>query len=175
MNSRQDQRIIWLFARAVDLLLAAAPGDLSLSPVQYFTLRFIGLHEEPTPGALAEALNVSNAAATKLIDRLVRKGLVGRTAGTADRREKKLTLTREGERLLAAADAGREEALGRVLARLTEREREDLHRALDSFLAAALHDPGALKKICLYCGRLHEPACPGEQLYRRLGGPPRQV
>ena len=171
----KDLRLVWLFARAIDNLLAASPQSFSLSSVQFFALRFIDLHDQPNLGAIAEALTVSNAAATKLADRLVRKGLVARVEGAVDRRERRLTLTGKGKSLLTSETEMGERRMEEVLARLAEADQKHLRRGLEAYLAAALRAPEEIQRVCLRCGKQHERDCPGEDLFRSLGGGPRQV
>ena len=171
----KDQRLLWLLVRVIDGLLAAAPDHCALSPVQFLALRYIGLHDRPTLGAVAGALAISNAAATKLIDRLVRKELVDRAQGIDDRRERRLVLTGLGTGLLlAVVDAG-ERKVDEVMTRISEGDRAVLRRGAEAFLAAAIRTPTALQRICLRCGREHERDCPGDELFRRLGSMERQI
>lgn len=171
----KDLRLIWLFARVIDDLLTVSPRNLSLSPVQFFALRFIGLHDQPNLGAIAEALAISNAAATKLVDRLVRKELVSRLESDVDRRERRLTLTATGEKTLASATDAGERRMEEILSLLADADRENLRCGMEAFLAAALRGPAEIQRVCLRCGKKHERDCPGEDLYRSLGGGPRWV
>ncbi len=171
----RDLRLVWLFHRTVEVLMAAGPTEHQLSTVQFLALRFIGLHERPTPGDAAQALGISNAAATKLIDRLVKKGLVSRVEDPTDRRERRLGLTERGVGVFAVISEAGSEQIALTLSRLSHRDRTALRQGLRAFLAATLADPAAVRRVCLHCGREHEPDCPGEGLYRQLGGPPRPV
>lgn len=106
-----------------DALLTAsralvAVAARSLAGVDRLTLpQFRGLvvltRPDPvTVGDLAEALDVHPSTATRLCDRLERKGLVRRRPGVAsDRRETTVTLTAQGRRLVG---------------RVTDRRRRDL-------------------------------------------------
>lgn len=172
---RQELRLVWLFAKVVGNLLSEFPPGIDLPPAQFMALRFIGLHEQPNLGALAEALGVSNAAATKLADRLVKKGLVARTEGPVDRRERRLILTERGASLYEAAASVGEARLEQIWSCLSADDRQAVQRGLAAFLTAALREPAEVRRICLRCGREHEPDCPGEEIYRNLGGEPRQV
>ncbi|MGE5550273.1 MAG: MarR family winged helix-turn-helix transcriptional regulator [Bacteroidota bacterium] len=171
----KNLRLVWLFARTIDGLMAASPQRYSLSPVQFFALRFIALHDQPNLGAIAEALAVSNAAATKLVDRLVKKDLVARVEGAVDRRERRLTLTGKGMSILKAVTEMGDRRLDQILGSLSAADLEMLCRGIKAFLAAAFHGPKEIQRVCLRCGKQHERDCPGEDLYRSLGGGPRQV
>lgn len=173
--NKQDVRLIWLFTRLVGISLFEPPAGPKITPVQFMALRFIKLHEAPTLGAVAEALAVSNAAATKLVDRLVQKGLVSRTEGRVDRRERVLALTERGLELCGAAARSSADHLEKTIAKLSAEDRAALRRGLKAFLVAGLDDPGLVHRICLRCGDEHESDCPGDEVYRALGGEERDV
>lgn len=100
-------------ARAVARLakqveVAIAPLDLSLP--QY---RVLGLLADGSTASsvLARQLAVSPPSVTAVVDGLVGRGLVERRADPEDRRRLTLLLTRNGRRLLTAADAAAEARL----------------------------------------------------------------
>jgi DNA-binding MarR family transcriptional regulator len=70
------------------------------------------------PSALAEALGLTRGAVSKLIDRLLAKKLVSRTAGTGDKRFQTAALTAAGRKLIptlaALADANDTEFFGHL-------------------------------------------------------------
>ncbi len=86
---------------------------------------------------LGARLEVSNAAASQLVDRLVQAGLVERLEDKQDRRVKRLRLTAKGEDLVAQAIAARERWLESVLDRLSEQERAQVAQALNLLTEAA--------------------------------------
>jgi DNA-binding MarR family transcriptional regulator len=73
---------------------------------------------------LAEALDVSQASATGIVDRMAERGLVTRQRGTADRRVIRVALTAEGGAVLGGLAAERREAVGELLDELTDTEIE---------------------------------------------------
>jgi DNA-binding MarR family transcriptional regulator len=73
---------------------------------------------------LAEALDVSQASATGIVDRMAERGLVTRQRGTADRRVIRVALTAEGGAVLGGLSAERREAVGELLDELTDTEIE---------------------------------------------------
>lgn len=81
---------------------------------------------------LADGMILSRSAATRLVDRLERDGLVERTVCDSDRRGMDVRLTAEGERTFIAAGRihlrGIEEHFG---SQLTATERETLTKALN--------------------------------------------
>jgi long-chain acyl-CoA synthetase len=103
-------------ARAVARLakqveVALGPLDLSLS--QYRVLALLG-EGSTASSVLARRLAVSPPSVTAVVDGLVGRGLVERQPDPEDRRRLTLLLTREGTKLLAAADAAAEAHLGEI-------------------------------------------------------------
>jgi DNA-binding MarR family transcriptional regulator len=87
---------------------------------------------------LAESLDVSDASATGIVDRMERRGLVERRHDTDDRRVVSVHLTQRGAATLDELGEQRRERLSRLLERMTDEE-------LAGFLAGvrALHAAGA--------------------------------
>jgi len=103
-------------ARAVARLakqveVALAPLDLSLP--QYRVLALLG-EGSTASSVLARRLAVSPPSVTAVVDGLVARGLVERRADPEDRRRLTLLLTRDGTKLLAAADAAAEAHLDEI-------------------------------------------------------------
>jgi DNA-binding MarR family transcriptional regulator len=71
---------------------------------------------------LAEAMDVSDASATGIVDRMEKRGLVARRHGTDDRRQVLVQPTEAGGRVFADMAAHRRMILSRVLDELTEEE-----------------------------------------------------
>ncbi len=86
-------------------------------------------------GSLARRERVSTPTMSRIVDALVRDGLLGRVADEADRRSIRLTATTDGRLLMERGRARRIERLARELATLTAAELDDLERAV-----AALED-----------------------------------
>lgn len=59
-----------------------------------------GAEQRTTPGKVAELTGLTRGAVSKLIDRLLHKGLVTRTESSGDRRYQDLSLTARGVRLI---------------------------------------------------------------------------
>jgi DNA-binding MarR family transcriptional regulator len=78
--------------------LAGSPDDITLP--QFRTLVVLHYGGSRRLADLAEALGVSPSTATRMCDRLVRKGLVGRTRDELDRREVNLAITASGRKVV---------------------------------------------------------------------------
>ena len=91
---------------------------------------------EQAPGLkpVAEGLGLSLPSVSRAVDGLVKRKLVARTEDPADRRQRLLAVTTEGDRLTGRIMAARLEGLGQFAASLTEDERERLDAALELLL-----------------------------------------
>lgn len=114
------------------------PGSVSLSALAILgTLRRKG----PMPAArLAAEENLQPQSLTRLLAGLEGDGLIARTAGEADRREKQLALTERGLSVLAADIEVRSRWLQAAMADLESHERDTLLHA--AMLMARLADRG---------------------------------
>lgn len=93
---------------------------------------------------LAEAMDVSDASATGIVDRMEKRGLVGRRHGTGDRRVVLVHPTDAGAKVFSEMATHRRGILSKVLAELSEEEMTSLlvgmraiHAARRRLLAAA--------------------------------------
>jgi DNA-binding MarR family transcriptional regulator len=82
---------------------------------------------------VADALDVHLSNASRTCDRLVQAGLLSRRESPTDRRRVELSLTREGEKLLAAITGHRQAAFSRILKQMPPQDQLALANALDSF------------------------------------------
>lgn len=104
---------------------------------QFRTLVVLATRGPMSLGALAEQLGIHPSTATRQCDRLVAARLIRRTEADFDRRAVTLQATASGRRLVERVTTRRREAIGRILATMSERERAGLLRALRAFAAAA--------------------------------------
>jgi DNA-binding MarR family transcriptional regulator len=105
-----------------------SPGDLTIS--QYLLLEPLAESSPRAVGELAEAAGVSGPTATRLLDGLVRAGLVERRPSERDRRTVEISLTRDGRKAMASTrewvNAGRR----RIFEALSPSERAQAERLL---------------------------------------------
>jgi DNA-binding MarR family transcriptional regulator len=85
---------------------------------------------------LAELMDVSDASATGIVDRMEKRGLVERGHGTTDRRVVLVHSTNAGEQVFSEMAAHRREMLSTVLAELSEEEMASLLVGMRAILAA---------------------------------------
>jgi DNA-binding MarR family transcriptional regulator len=106
-------------------------GDISL--VHLNVLMLLSSAGPMSMSRLAEALDISVASVTGVIDRMEARGLVERRRDTGDRRVILVTTAEGGDRIFAEIDQRRREGLGVLLEHLTREELTGLlkgHRAL---------------------------------------------
>ncbi len=99
---------------------AGRGADLSVP--QFRCLAWLNRHPGCGLGEVAEGMGLSDPSMSKLVDGLVRRGLVARAPGREDRRRVVLDLTGAGAGLLAECRAGAAQAFARRLAGLPEAE-----------------------------------------------------
>jgi DNA-binding MarR family transcriptional regulator len=119
-------------------------GDEVTLP-QYRALVVLASQGPQGTAELAAALSVNPSTATRMCDRLVRKGLVRRHRQSGDRRAVRIALTTAGRDLVTEVSRRRRAELARLLGALPAREHEPVIAAFRAFAAAAgeLPQPGA--------------------------------
>jgi DNA-binding MarR family transcriptional regulator len=109
-------------------------------------------------GEIADGLDVTHPAAVKMVDRLVKKGLVTRSVSSADHRQAQIRITAPGRDLVHRIGHERTERLARVLEQMSPEERQGLIRGLERFVGASL-SARALDEICRSCQTLLPTDC----------------
>lgn len=103
-------------------------------------------------GDVADFLAVSNAAASKAVDRLVKRGLIRRTEAAADRRAVELSLTVEGRTLLAQYEAATSRVLKDLFGTLDQEKLRGTADFLDHLSTEVVKTGRVREGICLRCG-----------------------
>lgn len=119
----------------------AGVDDVTLP--QFRALVVIAGRPRVTVNALAERLDIHPSTATRLCDRLVRKGLVRRDERASDRRETEIALAARGRRLVERVTDRRRRDLSEIVGRMSATERRDAIRGLTAFASAAGEAPDA--------------------------------
>jgi DNA-binding MarR family transcriptional regulator len=123
--------------------LAAAGDEVTLP--QYRALVVLAARGPQGTADLAAALAVNPSTATRMCDRLIRKGLVRRHRQAGDRRTVRITLTTAGHALVAEVTRRRRAELARLLEALPKDQHEPVMAAFRAFAAAAgeMPQPGS--------------------------------
>jgi len=109
--------------------------ELDLTLTQVKALSALAPEAELTVKELAELLGLSLPGASRAVDALVERGLLGRREDTTDRRMKRLTCTAAGRDALRRLDEARLAGLEQFTATLPATQRKRLSGALAPILA----------------------------------------
>lgn len=164
-----------IFTSAIDELMREqlrAISDQPLTFSQIRLLKLVAVTDGFTVGDVAAFLGVSNAAASKAVDRLARRDLIQRHEPEEDRRVVKLSLSPEGRRLLDRYEAATDEALQALLGDVSQETLMDTAAALDRLSVRLVEgnnegDEGAGRDTCFRCGIYFREKC----LLRERGRP----
>jgi len=99
---------------------------------QFFVLNHLDKHGESKMNELAKVMDVTTAAATGIVDRLVRYGYIMRVYDPNDRRVINVRLTQKGADLVKRIGRQRIEVTREVFGKISREEREN-------YLAIMLH------------------------------------
>jgi DNA-binding MarR family transcriptional regulator len=142
--------------------------DQQITVSQLKLLKLVSLTEAQRIGDVAAFLGVSNAAASKAVDRLVRMMLLRRSEGESDRRSIHLSLTQPGKRVLAAYEAVRQRKLQQVFGKFAPEELQHAAMLLDRLSAQIVHEGAADgEQMCLQCGLYFREKCVMRKLLSR--------
>jgi len=146
---------VQIFASAISELLEAQLREATGSAVTFSQIKLLNLiaqTEGHTISDVAAFLGVSNAAASKAVDRLVRRGLLRRAEAEADRRAVELSLTEEGKSILVTYHAITRKALQDLFGGLSEKELQETSRLLDRLSVNIVNLEEGVDEICFRCG-----------------------
>ncbi|UCF40298.1 MAG: MarR family transcriptional regulator [Gemmatimonadota bacterium] len=127
-------------------------ADDQLTFSQLKLLKMVSLTDGYTVSDVAAFLGVSNAAASRAVDRLVKRELVDRAEAETDRRAVRLSLTEKGRRLLESYDAASDRVLERLFGTLSPEQLRRTAKLLDQ-LSVTIVERGAKRgQMCMRCG-----------------------
>ena len=151
-----------IFSRTVNELLqeelrAITHDHLTFSQLKL--LKLIAVTDSYNLSEFASFLGVSTAAASKAVDRLVRRGLLARATSETDRRAVRLTLTAEGQRTLDDYEVATRDVLEAVFADVASDGLERTARLLDRLSVSLLERGDKLDQACFRCGIYFREEC----------------
>jgi DNA-binding MarR family transcriptional regulator len=134
--------VIEAVLRASRALVAVAARSLAgvaeeVTLPQYRALVVLASRGPQGVGPLAAALGVAPSTATRMVDRLARKGLVRRRTSSRDRRQVVLTLTAAGRRLVEDVTERRRAEIAAVMAAIPPERRDRVVESLSAFAEGA--------------------------------------
>ena len=106
--------------------------------VSIIQIRLLGVLRDRQPGMmeLAKFLNLDKSSVTGLVDRAERRGLVQRTTTPEDGRAIRVSVTPSGRELIAQATSEIEREINKLVAGLSEGEREQFTEIASRIFAA---------------------------------------
>jgi DNA-binding MarR family transcriptional regulator len=161
-----------IFAAAVrdgieaEVLRKVAGDKLTYSQVK---LLYLVAHTDGyTIGDAARFLKVSNAAASKTVEKLVRRRLLRRSEIQADRRVSHLSLTETGQKLLESYEEARAARAAEVFGRFTPGELRQTSTLLEGLAAAIVGSSVNPDETCMQCEVYFRDECKFGDLSRRV-------
>jgi DNA-binding MarR family transcriptional regulator len=147
------------------LLRETARGRLTFSRLKL--LKLVAFTDSHTIGDVAAFLGVSSTAASKAVDKLVRRRLLRRTEAHADRRASELSLTGEGRRLLNAYEAARYRKLTEIFSECGPEQLCGTVATLDRLSANIVDHAANPQELCFQCGIYFREKCRLRELVPR--------
>ena len=126
-------------SRALVAVAARSLADVAeeVTLTQYRTLIVLASRGPQNLAGLADAVGVTPATATRMCDRLVRKGLIRRRTERDDRRQLRVALTVKGRSLVDAVTVRRRQEIGRIMSEIPVEQQAVLVQALGRLASAA--------------------------------------
>lgn len=121
--------------RAIDLYSRQLAKQYRLTGPQLVCLRYVRRHGPVTPSELAEAVSLSQATITGIIDRLHAQGLVTRDRSDEDRRRVIVALTDQGRQLVDSLPSPLQERFAKRLESLPEGNQQVIDEILKQIVA----------------------------------------
>jgi DNA-binding MarR family transcriptional regulator len=162
MSSERDSQVLndflgsaQIFTSAVNDLMVGelkeAIGDDVTYP-QIKLLKMVSLTEGYTVSNVAQFLGVSTAAASRAVERLVRRGLVNRAEAAEDRRAVRLSPTSKGQSVLAEYQRASSKALQAVFGHLSCEQLQQTGDLLDRLSVSIVERADGAEEVCFRCG-----------------------
>ena len=111
-----------------------------ISPPQYLVLEVLYAQGPQNMSSLAQAIGATLPAASGLVARMVKQGLLQRQRRKGDRRVVRIGITVKGSTLVRAVRQQREKTSVAVFARLSAKDREDYLRILEKLERILFHE-----------------------------------
>ena len=130
-----EEQLVDVVLSASRVLVAIAARSLAdvgeeVTLTQYRSLVVLASRGPQGVAALAEAVSVTPPTASRMCDRLVKKGLVTRRTDRRDRRQVRIALSPGGRLLVDAVTARRRQEIERMVGSIPEESRAGLVAAL---------------------------------------------
>ncbi len=159
-----------VFSSAIDDLMAAQLQDElggELTIPQLKLLKLVARTETETISEIATFLGVSNAAASKAVDRLARRDIIERKESADDRRATRLALTVKGTFLLKRYEDVQNRVLEGLFRQFMPEDFIETAELLDQLSADLLDEESGPHELCFRCGIYFREKCLLRDLHQR--------
>ncbi|MBI2837999.1 MAG: winged helix DNA-binding protein [Acidobacteria bacterium] len=153
-----------IFAQVVEnivqenLVKQASDGTLTYS--QFKLLKLVTMSDLISIGDVAAFLSISNAAASKAVDRLVRKRLIQRAEFAKDRRAVQLSPTEAGARIIGTYEELKARHLPKIFSAVQASKLKGVSQLLDGLSVRLVERaPERARTTCLQCGIFYRRSC----------------
>jgi len=133
--------------------------DSDVTPALMECLQYVYLHGASSVRDIAGGLEITLSAASQLVNRLVRKGLVTRSENEQDRRLTSIDLTEPGRDAVRQMRRRKSEWFDAIIEEMPQSQRRAFREGLESFLKIALSDQDNVDRACVRCGMEHVAFC----------------
>jgi len=124
---------------------------IPINKTQFSILKILKISGPYLVSEIANILQISRAAASKNVDKLVHYRLVKRKIIAQDRRTTQVLLLKPGEQIVDEYDRLREMKQNAALARFSENEQKQLADLLGKYVRECLQQEEDIDLICLQC------------------------
>jgi len=170
MDSHPNEQLIGEFLGNANVFVSALSGIMEqrlladiagkrLTLSQLKVLKLLDVTGAGNIGDVAAFLGVSDAAASKTAERLVRGNYLRRTQARADRRSSELSLAPSSRKLLRRYEAARNRKLGEAFAGTGAAELRQTAAFLERLTKAIVTHSGNGEEVCLQCGIYLQKRC----------------
>jgi DNA-binding MarR family transcriptional regulator len=139
--------------------LLAEIADKQLTLSQLKILKLLDLTDARNIGDVAAFLGISNAAASKTVDRLVRRKYLRRVEVPSDRRSNELSLAEPGRKLLNRFEVAKNRKLSEVFEGMDPKDLQRTAEFLERLTKGIVTHSGNTEEICLQCGIYLQKRC----------------
>ncbi len=133
MNDEINSEIIEAMSRVIRIMkhnISFQSRRLHITMLQIEALWCIKKKEHAHMGDIAENFSITMPTASSLVDKLITTRLAKRASDKKDRRIVRISLTREGERLLKEVSKQRKNKINKLLSYLSDVDKKELLRIL---------------------------------------------
>jgi DNA-binding MarR family transcriptional regulator len=134
-------------------------GREGVSFIQISILKWIDSAGPRRAQDVARFLSASAPAATQILARLRRKGLIRSRRSLEDRRAEDLFLTPRARALVRRHDALRQRRVEKLARAVPEARLRTIAQGLEAAIGMLLSDGEPVADLCLHCGALESPGC----------------